>query len=338
MSPPAARILFVYSRESSFVSIDREVLSERWTVRDWRQQGPLVNLAALARAVRGSDLVFGWFASWHTFWPVMLAWIFRRPSVLVIGGYDTANLPEIPYGIQGRPVMGRVSRWVMRRATRLLANSAYSRAEAQRNAGIDPARVTVVHHGVPDPFGQLPAGERERMALTVGIVDQRNVVRKGLGAFVQAATLLPDVSFVVAGRWDDAAADALRESASDNVTLTGWVEEEVLNRYYRSAAVYVQASAHEGFGLSVAEGMLAGCIPVTTRAGALPEVVGDAGVQVDGQDPATLAGAIARALDRGEGDRAAARERVLRCFPLELRREGVQALVQEALSAGAGRR
>jgi glycosyltransferase involved in cell wall biosynthesis len=337
MSPPAARILFVYSRESSFVAIDRNVLSERWAVRDWRQQGPLVNLAALARAVRGSDLVFGWFASWHTFWPVTLAWILRRPSVLVIGGYDTANLPEIPYGIQGRPVMGRVSRWVMRKATRLLANSAYSRAEAQQNAGIDPERVTVVHHGVPDPFGELPAGERERMALTVGIVDQRNVARKGLGAFVQAARLLPDVQFVVAGRWDDAAADELRASAGENVTLTGWVEEEVLNRCYRSASVYVQASAHEGFGLSVAEGMLAGCIPVTTRAGALPEVVGDVGIQVDGQDPATLAGAIALALERGPDERAAARERVLRCFPLELRRAGVQALVQEALTAGSGR-
>jgi len=225
----------------------------------------------------------------------------------------------------------------MRRATRLLANSAYSRDEAQRNAGIDPARVTVVHHGVPDPFGELPAGDRERMALTVGIVDQRNVTRKGLGAFVQAARMLPDVRFVVAGRWDDAAADELRERASDNVTLTGWVEEEVLNRYYRSASVYVQASAHEGFGLSVAEGMLAGCVPVTTRAGALPEVVGDVGIQVDGQDPASLADAIARALDRGPDERAAARERVLRCFPLELRREGVQALVREALSARAGR-
>jgi glycosyltransferase involved in cell wall biosynthesis len=337
MSPPAARILFVYSRESSFVAIDRNVLSAQWAVRDWRQQGPVVNLVSLARAVRRSDLVFGWFASWHTFWPVTLAWLFRKPSVLVIGGYDTANLPDVPYGIQGRPVMGRISRWVMRRATRLLANSDFSRTEAQQNAGIDPARVTVVHHGVPDPFGELPAGGRERMALTVGIVDRRNVGRKGLGAFVRAAKLLPDVSFVVAGRWDDAAADELRASASANVTLTGWIEEDVLNHYYREASVYVQASAHEGFGLSVAEGMLAGCIPVTTRAGALPEVVGDVGVQVDGQDPAGLADAIARALDRGEDERAAARERVLRCFPLELRREGVQALVREALSAGAGR-
>jgi glycosyltransferase involved in cell wall biosynthesis len=148
---------------------------------------------------------------------------------------------------------------------------------------------------------------------------------------VQAAALLPDVEFVLAGRWDDGAADELREAATANVTLTGWVEESVLNDCYRRASVYVQASAHEGFGLSVAEGMLAGCIPVTTRAGALPEVVGEIGAQVEGQDPAQLAAAIARALEAGAGERAAARERVLRNFPLEIRREGVQALVTETL-------
>ena len=78
--------------------------------------------------------------------------------------------------------------------------------------------------------------------------------------------------------------------------------------------MYVQASAHEGFGLSVAEGMLAGCIPVTTRAGALPEVVGDIGIQVEGQDPAQLAAAISAALERDDHERAAARERVLQAF------------------------
>jgi glycosyltransferase involved in cell wall biosynthesis len=307
------------------------VLAERWTVRDWRQQGPLVNPFAMVREVARSDVVFGWFASWHTFWPVTLAWLMRKPSVVVIGGYDTANMPEIPYGVQGRGLMRLISRWVMRRATRLIANSHYSREEAAANAGVDPERVTVVHHGVPDPFGDLPQGDRERLALTVGIVDRRNILRKGLGPFVRAAALLPDVEFVLAGRWDDGAADDLREAATPNVTLTGWVEEEVLNAYYRRASVYVQASAHEGFGLSVAEGMLAGCIPVTTRAGALPEVVGDTGVQVEGQDPAQLAAAIESAVESDAGARAAARERVLHTFPLEVRREGLQRVVSEAL-------
>ena len=55
--------------------------------------------------------------------------------------------------------------------------------------------------------------------------------------------------------------------APPNVTLTGWVEEDELDALYRRAAVYVQASRHEGFGLSVAEAMLAGDIPVVTARG-----------------------------------------------------------------------
>ena len=115
-----ARILFVYSRESSFISIDRAILGRRWELREWRQERPLVNLPALALAVWRSDLVFGWFASWHTFWPVTLAWLLRKPSVLVVGGVDTARMPEIGYGLQQRPFFRGLSRWVMRRASRLV--------------------------------------------------------------------------------------------------------------------------------------------------------------------------------------------------------------------------
>ena len=47
-----------------------------------------------------ADVVFGWFASWHTFFPITLAWLLRKPSVLIIGGFDTANMPDIGYGYQ----------------------------------------------------------------------------------------------------------------------------------------------------------------------------------------------------------------------------------------------
>jgi glycosyltransferase involved in cell wall biosynthesis len=325
------RILFVFSRQSSFVAIDQAVLEERWSVQPWRQQGPLVNLPRLVREVARSDLVFGWFASWHTFLPVALAWLLRKPSVVVIGGFDTARLPQIGYGLQQRGAMRRVSRWVMRHATRLVTNSHYSRGEAAANVGLDPERVTVVYHGVPDPFGELPPVQREPVALTVGFVDRRNLERKGLRAFVQAAAHLPDVAFVLAGRWDDASADELRDQAPPNVTLTGWVEQDVLNRHMREASVYVQASAHEGFGMSVAEAMLAGCIPVTTRAGALPEVVDEIGVQVDDADPKRLAEGIEQALAMDDGARERARRRVLECFGLDVRRRGLHQVVAETI-------
>jgi glycosyltransferase involved in cell wall biosynthesis len=332
-----ARVLFVYSRESSFVSIDREILSRRWEVRDWRQASPLVNLPALVRAVRRSDLVFGWFASWHTFWPVVLARLLGKPSVLVVGGYDSARLPEIGYGLQQRRVLGPLSRFVTRRASKLVANSRFARDEVAANTGVPEHEVTVVYHGVPDPFGGLPDGPRERLALTVGIADRRNLERKGLRPFVEAAARLDDVSFVVAGRSDEDVRRELDALAGANVTLTGWIEQQSLEDLFRRAAVYVQASLHEGFGLSVAEAMLAGCIPVTTTAGALPEVVGDTGVTIDEPTPEAIAAGVERALGLGDDARAAARARVLERFPLEARAEGLEAVVEEALARRRGR-
>jgi glycosyltransferase involved in cell wall biosynthesis len=328
------QILLVYSRESTFVEIDRDLLARRGHVRDWAQARPIVNVFALAGAVRGSDLVFGWFASWHTFWPVLLARILGRPSVLVIGGFDTARMPEIDYGLQQRAVMGRVSRWVMRHATRLVTNSNYSLREIETNAGMPPSAVRVIHHGVPDPFGELPSGPRERVALTVGIVEQRNLERKGLVAFVRAASLLPDVKFVVAGNWIDDSVDELRAIASGNVTLTGWVEQDELDELYRRASVYVQASRHEGFGLSVAEAMLAGCVPVVSAAGALPEVVGDEGIVLAPGAPSAqgVADGVRRALVFDDSARERARRRILERFPVNARAEQLERVVDEALA------
>jgi glycosyltransferase involved in cell wall biosynthesis len=304
-------------------------------VADWQQSGAPVNPLRLFRAVRRSDLVFGWFASWHTFLPVTFAWLLRKPTVVVAGGFDTARMPEIGYGLQQRRVLGRVSRWVLRRASRIITNSEYTAAETRAIPGVDAAKVSVVQHGVPDPFGQLPAQPRERLALTVGIVDERNLERKGLRPFTQAAALLPDVSFAVVGRLDDAGAEALRAEAPANVVLTGWVDDEALAGWYERASVYVQASRHEGFGMSVAEAMLAGCVPVYTEAGALPEVVGDTGVAIDSPDPQAIAAGVKRALSLGPEARERARRRVLERFPVSAREEGLEAVVQQALGGRA---
>jgi glycosyltransferase involved in cell wall biosynthesis len=219
----------------------------------------------------------------------------------------------------------------MKRATRLIANSEYTRDEAVRNAGVARDRVTVVYHGVPDPLGAPIPAVKERLALTVGVVDRANLERKGLRAFVEAAADAPDVRFVVAGSWDGDADEELRAIAPDNVVLTGWVEQDALEDLYRKASVYVQASTHEGFGMSVAEAMLAGCVPITTAAGALPEVAGDAGVEIEGRQPAAIAAAVSQAIDADRSARERARDRVLELFSLEVRRNGLQSVVAPLL-------
>ena len=327
------RLLYAHSRKASFVAIDREILAERYEIRDWYQRGRVPNLLGLIPAVLRSDVVFGWFASWHTFFPITLAWLLRKPSVMIIGGFDTANMPDIGYGYQQGGLRRWASRWIMRRAGRLITNSNYSLSEITANTPIPPERVTVLHHGVPDPFGSLPAGEREDMALTVGHLVTSTLMQKGHQPFVEAAPRLPDVRFVFVGQAHDEAIDLLRGLAGDNVEFTGWVSDEDLHDLYRRARVYVQASRHEGFGLAVAEAMLAGCVPVVMNVTAMPEVVGDAGVLIGSQDPDEVAAGVREALAFGPEAPARARERILREFPMERRREGLLSVVGEALDA-----
>jgi glycosyltransferase involved in cell wall biosynthesis len=326
------RILFVYSRRASFVGIDRGFLAERFEIEDLYQPGRVPNVVRVVRGVLRADLVFGWFASWHTFLPIALAWLLRKPSVLVIGGFDTANMPDIGYGHQQGGFRAHASRWLMRRATRLITNSDYSLSEIERNTPIPPERVTVVHHGMPDPFGELPAGEREQAALTVGAIDRGTLDQKGQRPFVEAARLLPEVKFVFVGKWLDEAADELRAGAPDNVEFTGFLDDDGLHDWYRRAAAYVQVSRHEGFGMAVAEAMLAGCVPVVMDVTAMPEVVGDAGVLVSSQDPTEVADGIRRALAADHDARTRARERILTRFPLENRRDGLYRVVDDALA------
>jgi glycosyltransferase involved in cell wall biosynthesis len=322
------RLLFIKSRRASFIELDQQLLAERYDVAELYQPGRYGNPLTILKAVLKADVLVGWWASWHTFLPFTLAWLLRKPSLLIVGGFDTAAEPEYGYGFQLGGARKHLSRFTMRSARTLMTNSEYSRQEVERNCGIPADRVTVVYHGVPDEAA--PPVEKQRLALTVGIVDTTNLERKGLRPFVQAAALLPEVSFVLAGRLADDAGERLAAAAPDNVKITGWLEDAELQDLFARAAVYVQPSKHEGFGVSVAEAMLARCVPVVTTAGALPEVVGDTGVILADAQAQTVARGITEALQQTPGE--AARARVLERFSVEQRRQGLHRLVDALVS------
>jgi glycosyltransferase involved in cell wall biosynthesis len=322
------RLLFIKSRRASFIELDQALLAERYELTAIYQPGHYANPLKTLRAVRGADVVVGWWASWHTFLPFTLAWMLRKPSLLIVGGFDTAAEPEYGYGYQLGGPRKHLSRFTMRRAGMLMTNSEYSRREVERNCGIPAARVAVVYHGIPDEAP--PAVEKQPLALTAGIVDTTNLERKGLRPFAEAAALLPEVEFVLAGQLADGAGERLAASAAKNLRVAGWLDDQELADLYARAAVYVQASKHEGFGVSVAEAMLNRCVPVVTTAGALPEVVGETGVILSDPQPATVAAGIHEALTRTPGD--SARARVLERFSVEQRRRGLHRLIDQLLS------
>ncbi|HEY6130648.1 MAG TPA: glycosyltransferase family 4 protein, partial [Halioglobus sp.] len=71
------------------------------------------------------------------------------------------------------------------------------------------------------------------------------------------------------------------------------ISTEQMVRYYAEAAIAVVPSVYEGFGLPAGEAMACGVPVVSTDGGALPEVVGDAGVIVPAKNVDALIEAIA---------------------------------------------
>ena len=120
-------------------------------------------------------------------------------------------------------------------------------------------------------------------------------------AFAELAREHGDLELVVAGPdgWGTPAfAAAVADSGvADRVVRLGYLEEDQRRALLGGAALLAYPSLYEGFGFPPLEAMAAGVPVVTTRAGAVPEVVGDAAELVPPRDASALA---ARA---GEGDR-----------------------------------
>ena len=323
-------VLYVHNSATTFVKIDRAILAEEWDVVEWYQQSRWFNMPRLWLAVRSSNLVFCWFASWHSLFPVLFAKLLGVRVIAVVGGYDTARVPEAGYGSMRGGLVRRVARTIIRHSDLLVTFSRFSASEVIRNGGASEEKVVVIYLGIPE---REPGSWHERncRAITVGGVWRENLHRKGLYPFVCAGHLLPEFELEVVGKWYDDSIDDLRRAASPNVRFTGFVTDGELDHCYKSSSVYVQPSLHEGFGMSVAEGMLAGCIPVVTRNGALPEVVGETGVYLDSVAPPVVAAAIRSAHGFGEIARRAARQRILDEFPLDRRRRELKRVVRELI-------
>jgi glycosyltransferase involved in cell wall biosynthesis len=318
------RVLFLYDNAAPFVKADLAILQSHFDVLE-KDCSSGSGLREIFRAVRLTDISYSWFALGHAARAVLAGRILGRPSVVVSGGWDVISMPEISYGA-ARTFRGRSrARFVLRRATHVLTFSDWSRNTIRKVSGRESE---LLYLGV-DANHFRPEGAKEDLVITAGTLSKENFTRKGLETFVRAAAQLPDVRFVLAGKPIGDAGDVLRKIAPANVEFTGWLPEDHLLRLLQRAKVYVQASYNEGFGLALAEAMACGCIPVVTRAGALPEVVGDMGFFVPYGDAPATARAIREALGSHRG--ANARRWIETRFPISRRRERLLALMRDAL-------
>jgi glycosyltransferase involved in cell wall biosynthesis len=198
-------------------------------------------------------------------------------------------------------------RRALRRGAWVHADSAFVAGEVVEAFGADPARVRVVAPGVPDlpavtdaevaaTLGRLlPAGSG-RYCLAVGTAEPRKDLPGLVRAFGEVAARHRDVALVLAGPpgWgEEALAAAVASSpARERIVRTGWVEEPDLAALLARATVLAYPSLYEGFGFPPLQAMRAGVPVVASRAGSLPEVLGDGALMVDPGDHGGLVEAL----------------------------------------------
>jgi glycosyltransferase involved in cell wall biosynthesis len=195
----------------------------------------------------------------------------------------------------------------------VIAVSEATKRDVVERLRVPSERVTVIPEAVDSAFAPPPRdaarvqvrarfGVGAPYVLYVGQFDPRKNMDGLVSAFARAAERHADLRLVIAGELGKLGPFLYRalergRAPRDRVILAGHVTEAELAALYAGAECLLHAALLEGFGLTPLEALAAGTPVVGYRAGAVEEVVGDAGVLVEGDRPDALGDALIAYLD-----------------------------------------
>ena len=201
--------------------------------------------------------------------------------------------------------------WSVERADHILADSHSTSADLVSLLGVPQEKINVVPLAADPSFRPLPAREARETAeryglepgflLFVGTLEPRKNIPGLLNAFRvlldRKATAGPLV--LVGGKgwlYEEIFERVKALELTEHVRFLHGVSDADLPALYTAARVLAMPSLYEGFGLPALEAMSCGTPVVVADRASLPEVVGDAGILVDPDDPEEIAEGLARVL------------------------------------------
>lgn len=327
----STRVLVVRPSKAPFIEEDIALLRKHYVVRTLdvfeKRQSFLTDVKVFLRLLRGvlwADVTYSWFAEIYALWAVRLSKLLMRKSVVVVGGYDVARVPEIDYGKLIDPREAKQVRYTIDHADRVLTVSDRLKQDAIENAGARGDNIRTLPTGY-DAERFSPSGAKDTVVLTVALCDDIKRVRvKGIDVFAEVAKRVPHARFVAVGIGDGVRNEVARDGPQ-NLELTPALPQEETIRYYREAKVYCQLSMREGLPNALCEAMLCECVPVVSDVGGMPEAVGDAGFIVRRDDLDAVADTVERALVSDAG--VAARRRIETAYSRARREEALVSII-----------
>lgn len=344
------KILYVKSRDSTFIRLDEEILEKNFDVIKFRIRSrgriqyflSIIGLSFfLPVRLFSVNIVFTRFADWHTALLAFFCGIYKRKLIIVVGGYDVANMPEYNYGAFTSKFRGWCVRYSLRNADYLLPNNprlidytnAYAFSEP-RKGGIRhfvpriKGTIIVIYNGYKTAFWtydeELP---KENIALTVAYVnDYRFYKLKGIDDFIEVARQIPDYKFVIIGL-SEMKAKEFEKSIPENLTLISEMDQEELLGFYQKAKVFCLFSVTEGMPNVLCEAMLCNCIPVCSDVTFMPEIVGDAGFVNKRKEINEMKDNVKKAFEAGEELGIKARTRIVENYSIKRREKELLQLI-----------
>jgi alpha-1,3-rhamnosyl/mannosyltransferase len=223
------------------------------------------------------------------------------PTIVTIHDLIPLRFPAYTRG-RWRPFAAAFRAWaavMARRAAAVITDSTHSKTDLVELLGLAPECVHVIPIGVGEEFHPVPQSDAALgVAARYGIAKpyllcvSNFLPHKNLPRLLEAFCALPgsvraNVQLVLAGTpgGHGPARPVDRDALNrPGVLVPGFIAPEDLPLLYAGATALVCPSLAEGFGLPVLEAMACGTPVVCARAGALPEVAGDAALYVDPND------------------------------------------------------
>jgi len=328
-------ILYIHPYNTTFIRRDKALLLQKYKLIDLDFSrgcsginGRLKQIGKIVTTAHQADLSYIWFADFSAFISVIWGKIIRKPVVVIIGGYELANLPQYNYGALQTAFSAWRVKVILRLATRILVVDKSLQSDAESLMGGKQKNFQTVATGYDaDKF--TPSGKKENFVLTVAAVRDIDKARlKGLETFIKSANEMPETRFIIIGL-QGAALDWAKSLAPKNLEVVSHISENELIQYYQKAKVYCQLSCREGLPNALCEAMLCECVPVGTKANGIPTAIGETGFYAEFGNVYETTQAIHKALESNLG--AEARERLQQLFPQSRRAQELDKILSELL-------